>query len=129
MTATLDQAGFELGSGYDGPWQSGSADAELRQLLEQPALDCYWSSGDDVLLTRVAEVGAHVQSVAVARLDQLGFSELSENGGVRYVLEDATAAGATGESHFFRDGVWFATHWRGHGQYGYTADMIRTVFG
>lgn len=129
MTSTLEQMGFELGSDYEGPWQSGSADTELRELLDAPGLDCYWTDGEDALLTRVAEVGSHVQSVAVARLGELGFSELSENGGVRYVLEDETATGTNGESHFFRDGLWFATHWRGHGQYGYTADMILAVFG
>ena len=129
MTATLEQGGFELGSDYEGPLQSGTADPELGDLLEKPALDCYWVNGDDALLTRVTEVGPHVQSVAVTRLEQLGFSQLSENGGVRYVLEDETATGTNGESHFFREGLWFATHWRGHGQYGYTADMIGTVFG
>lgn len=133
MTLTLDQLGFELGSAYDGPWHVGSADEVLRAQLDSaatasPALDCHWTSDTAGLLTRVAEVDPQHQAAAIARLEQLDYTLLSEHGGVRYVAERQSASGATGESHFFRDGVWFATHWLDHGQYGYTADMVRSVF-
>lgn len=128
MSVTLGQLGFALDADYDGDWHSGSADTELRALLEDAQLDCYWSDGSAGMLTKVAEVGDQQQALAIARLEQLGFTQLEEHGGVRYFVENQSATGATGESHFFREGVWFATHWRVHGQYGYTADMVRTVF-
>lgn len=127
-TVTLEQLGFELSSEYDGPWHAGSADAELRALLDDSELDCSWTDEKAALLTRIAEVDPDEQSRALARLEALDFTRLTENGGVRYFVERTEATGATGESHFFRDGLWFATHWIGHGQYGYTADMVRSVF-
>ena len=128
MTVTLEQVGFELGSDYDGPWHAGSADGELRALLRDAELECHWTDDKAALLTHVAEVDEQQQSLAVQRLEGLGFTQLKEHGGVRYFVERQDATGPTGESHFFRDGVWFATHWLGHGQYGYTADMVRSVF-
>ncbi len=128
MTLTLEQLGFELGSGYEGPWHSGSADAELRALLHDAELDCHWTDEAAGLLTRVAEVDALEHAAAVTRLESLGFTQLTEHGGTRYFVEREAATGPTGESHFFREGVWIATHWLGHGQYGYTADMVRSVF-
>jgi len=131
MVATLNGVGLDLGSNWSGEPHSGSADAELRELLDDAALDCHWtadSAASPLLLTQVAEVSSHETELATARLDELGFSQLSESGGVRYVLEQRTGSEVSGESHFFRDGLWFATHWRGHGQYGYTADMVNSVF-
>ena len=131
MVATLNGVGLDLGSNWSGEPHSGSADAELRELLDDAALDCHWTAdaaASPLLLTQVAEVSSHETELATARLDELGFSQLSESGGVRYVLEQRTGSEVSGESHFFRDGLWFATHWRGHGQYGYTADMVNSVF-
>jgi hypothetical protein len=128
MTVTLEQIGFDLESGYDGEWHSGSADAELRALLADAELDCHWTQEQAGLLTRVAEVDDRERALAIDRLESLGFTQLSEHGGVRYFVERSAATGPTGESHFFREGLWFATHWLGHGQYGYTADMVRSVF-
>ncbi len=128
MTITLEQIGFELGSDYDGPWHAGSADAELRALLAGSDLECDWTDETAALLTKVTEVDPDTQARAIERLEGLGFTRLTEHGGVRYFVERSEATGPTGESHFFREGVWFATHWLGHGQYGYTADMARTVF-
>jgi hypothetical protein len=133
LTITLEQLSFELGSNYAGQLHSGSVDAELRALLDdaagtRPALDCHWTTPGTGLLTRVVEVDEQQQAAAAERLGQLGFTLLREHDGLRYVTEWQTAGGASGESHFFREGVWFATHWVGHGQYGYTADMVRSVF-
>jgi hypothetical protein len=133
MTVTLDQLGFTLSSRYDGPWHTGSADEQLRGQLDAAAADsrqlsCHWTSASAGLLTRVTEVDAQQLAAATARLEQLDSTLLSEHGGQRYVIERQGAAGATGESHFFREGVWFATHWLEHGQQGYTADMVRSVF-
>ena len=128
MSVTLEQIGFELRSEYDGPWHAGSADDELRALLADSDLECHWTDEKAALLTHVVEVDEQQQSLAMQRLEGLGFTRLSEHGGVRYFVERQDATGPTGESHFFRDGVWFATHWLGHGQYGYTADMVRSVF-
>jgi len=131
MAQTLRGVGLELGSEWDGPWSSGSADAELQRLLDDAELDCHWSQDDPLamaLLTQVTEISSHEAGIATARMQELGFNELSEHGGVRYVHEQRTGDGISGESHFFRDGLWFATHWRGHGQFGYTADMVQSVF-
>jgi len=131
MVATLTGVGLDLGADWGGDLASGSADAELRALLDEPALDCHWTgstAGSPLLLTQVAEISSHETDLATARLEQLGFNQLSELGGVRYVLEQRTGSQLTGESHFFREGLWFATHWQGHGQYGYTADMVNSVF-
>jgi len=131
MAATLQGVGLELGSDWDGALDSGTADAELQKLLDDAALDCHWSGDaatDPVLLTQVAQITSHETGLATARLEQLGFNQLSEHGGVRYVIEQRTGSGLSGESHFFREGLWFATHWSGHGQYGYTADMVNSVF-
>jgi hypothetical protein len=131
MAATLQGVGLSLGSDWEGALDSGTADAELQQMLDDATLDCHWSgttATSPVLLTQVTQISSHETGLATARLEQLGFNELSEHGGVRYVLEQRTGSGLSGESHFFRDGLWFATHWSGHGQYGYTADMVNTVF-
>ena len=128
MSVTLEQLGFELQPGYDGPWHAGSADAELRELLSGAELDCHWIDDSAGLLTRVAEVDEQQQALAVERIESLGFTRLTEHGGVRYFIERDAATGPSGESHFFREGVWFATNWLGHGQYGYSADMVRSVF-
>ena len=131
MASTLQGVGLTLGSGWSDELGYGSADAELQQMLDDAALDCHWT-GDTatspLLLTQVAQISSHETGLATARLAQLGFTELTELGGVRYVTEQRTDSGMTGESHFFRDGLWFATRWSGHGQYGYTADMVNSVF-
>lgn len=128
MSQTLSQLGFELGSGFEGDALPATTDAELREAIGDPDLDCYWWDGTTGLLTQITAVGEQQQSIAISRLETLGFTEVSEHGGVRYFIERSSATGASGESHFFRDGLWFATHWIGHGQYGYTADMVRSVF-
>lgn len=131
MVATLQGVGLDLGSDWRGDVDSGSADAELQALLGDAALDCHWTgdtAASPMLLTQVAQVSSHETGLAIARLEQLGFTPLSELGGVRYVIEQRIGSELSGESHFFRDGLWFATHWRGHGQYGYTADMVNSVF-
>jgi hypothetical protein len=133
MTVTLDQLGFELSARYDGPWHTGSSDEQLRAQLDAASVDstaltCHWTTETAGLLTHVAEVDAQHQAAAIERLEQLDYTRLSEHGGTRYFVERQSATGATGESHFFRDDLWFATHWLEHGQYGYTADMVRSVF-
>ena len=131
MVDTLAGVGLDLGSNWSGEPESGSADAELRMLLDDAALDCHWTTdaaASPLLLTQVAEVSSHETELATARLDELGFNQISELGGVRYVIEHRAGSEVSGESHFFREGVWFATHWSGHGQYGYTADMVNSVF-
>jgi len=131
MVTTLQGVGLDLGSDWTGDLDSGSADAELQTLLDDAALDCHWTgdtAASPLLLTRVAQISSHETGLATARLEQLGFNQLSELGGVRYVIEQRSGSELSGESHFFRDGLWFATHWRGHGQYGYTADMVNSVF-
>lgn len=102
-------------------------------LSEDAVLECFWVNEDDVesagLLTLVAEVDATEEELTIAALTDLGYTEIRELGGVRFVGQLPSDNGfTTGESHFLRDGVWFATRWYGYGPYGYTADMVTQVF-
>jgi hypothetical protein len=131
LTITLEGIGMQLGNEGEGDRHAGSTDPALRELLSGAELDCHWTDGvqgNAALLTRVAEIDSATEAAAIARLEELRFTQLSELGGIRYFVEENSATGATGESHFFREGVWFATRWYEHGQYGYTADMVRSVF-
>ena len=48
---------------------------------------------------------------------------------VRCIDQHEAEAGAWGESHFLREGVWIATGWVNAGPNGYTHDMVTTIFG
>ena len=131
MHVTLTGIGMTLDRTWEGAARAGSADDELHAMLADAELACHWTQTDPApaaLLTRVAELTAVQQEAAIARLDVLGYTKLTEHDGIRYFVEKTAATGPTGESHFFREGIWIATHWQGHGQYGYTADMVRAVF-
>lgn len=131
MHITLTGIGMKLDSTWEGEARAGSADDELHRMLADAELACHWTQTDPApaaLLTRVAELTDVETEAAIARLDALGFTKLTEHDGIRYFVENTAATGPTGESHFFREGIWIATHWQGHGQYGYTADMVRSVF-
>ncbi|TBN56075.1 hypothetical protein EYE40_00940 [Glaciihabitans arcticus] len=113
---------------------SGSGDQTLRELmLQRPLIECVWldSAGgkQSGVLTVVAEATPQLAAAVEQRASQLGLTRLSENGGQRWVTEGTDADGTkTGESHFLRDGLWFATRWYGQGPYGYTSDMVKRVF-
>jgi hypothetical protein len=133
-SAELVRAGMRLESEWNGSREPGSVDANLQRMLaEDTVIGCYWVHERDAeraaLLTLVAEVNGAEQEATAARLTELGYTKLSEHGGVRFVGQLPTEGGqSAGESHFLRDGVWFATRWYGHGPYGYTADMVDQVF-
>lgn len=132
MASQLKEAGLELTPNLIGPPRpvGGSTDETLRRLVaHNQQIECNWFGEAGVVLTVVAAPTASKIESALARLDQLGFTKTEEHGGVRFVVEHRAADGtAAGESHFLRDGLWFATRWRGFGPSGYTADMTRTVF-
>jgi len=115
--------------------ESGSSDELLRGLMvERPLVECVWldSAGGTQagVLTVIAEATVERAAAVEARAGQLGMTRLVENGGERWISEGRTEAGVrTGESHFLRDGLWFATRWYGYGPFGYTTDMSRQVFG
>lgn len=136
MTGTLTGAGLVLqplatNTRY---LQPGTTDPQLRTLLEPGELvECVWldnAGGEQSgVLTVVSAVNEAETDAAASRLVALKMTRLTEQGGVRFFVEGQDASGkAQGESHFFRDGLWFATRWYGYGPYGYTADMARTVF-
>lgn len=130
----LVRAGMRLESEWNGAREPGSDDAHLQRMLaEDTVIGCFWVHDRNeeraALLTLVAEVDGAEQEATVARLTDLAFTELSEHGGVRFVGQLPKEGGlSAGESHFLRDGVWFATRWYGYGPYGYTADMVGQVF-
>ena len=136
MKRVLTQAGLEVNSAWTGSRNlpAGSADEELLALLaEEDALGCFWldefGGADSALLTLLTGTTEQTTESAMARLTELGLTRREEHGGVRYFVESRDASGELhGESHFFREGLWFATRWYGTGQFGYTADMAQRVF-
>ena len=113
----------------------GTGDSRLgRTLAGVTETECYWLGADDPrasgVLTAAGEGRSRQLQLARDRLERLGHTRLREDGGIRYFQETVDADGVpTGESHFFRDGVWFATQWYGYGPRGYSADMAATVLG
>jgi hypothetical protein len=136
MKRVLAQSSLEVNSAWTGlrNLPGGSADTELLTLLAGgDRIECYWldefGGEDSAMLTVIAETTKAKTDAAVARLTELGLTRREENGGVRYFFETRDDDGELhGESHFFREGLWFATQWYGVGQFGYTADMALTIF-
>ena len=136
MKRVLTQAGLEVNSAWTGSRNlpAGSADEQLLALLaEEDALGCFWldelGGADSALLTLLADTTEETTESAMARLTELGLTRREEHGGVRFFVEARDGSGELyGESHFFREGLWFATRWYGPGQFGYTADMAQRVF-
>jgi len=117
------------------PHEVGSGDRRLRTLMgAESAKECYWvdekTAGQEAgVLTAIGFVTDGDRKAAEKRLRDLKMNRIEENGGVRYFGEDTDIGGRPiGESHFFRDDVWFATNWYGFGPRGYTASMVDHVF-
>lgn len=138
MRANVEGAGLALNPA----WASGTSaadsitDGTLRsQLSGLPQLSCRWltplGGGEVGVDTTVASVTSSQASAINARLASLGYTSISELGGVRYVWEVGESAESypMGESHIVRDGLYFGTHWLNYGPSGYTADMVHNVFG
>lgn len=98
----------------------------------QSAITCKWAAGgptDRGLFTDVAYISPLQMNELPARLQQLGQTCYEELQGTRCVYETTkTADGNAGESHFFRDGIWIATHWINAGPDGYTHDIVAALF-
>jgi hypothetical protein len=138
MRANVEGAGLALNPS----WASGTnaadsiADSNLRsQLSGLTKLSCRWlnpaGGGEVGVDTTVASVTSSQATAINSRLASLGYSSITELGGVRYVWEVGYSADSypQGESHLVRDGLYFATHWLNYGPSGYTADMVHNVFG
>ena len=112
----------------------GTNDSRLLELLEGAiVLECDWHESDGGvdagIRSSIAVVDDEVTAAAIQRILRLRMTGLDELDGVRYFTEGVDAQGRpAGESHFFRDGLWFATQWHGHGPRGYTAGLVRNVF-
>ena len=136
ITRDLDDKGLALTARWTATTlpKAGSLDPELRDLLSTTTvMECYWLQPNDKtdrgILTAIGSVDSRESRNAVTRAVELGMTKSKELGGTRYYLQETDAAGnPQGESHFFRDGLWFATRWWGYGPYGYTADMAEHVF-
>ena len=135
MRAALSRQGLTLATSLSGAEKArpGSADRQLRALMRNhDSLDCYWLDEDGgeraAVLTRALEPGHRVTTKAKARLIALDFTEQRDEHGVRYFIESSSGAEPSGESHYLREGVWFATHWYGVGPRGYTNHMVDNVF-
>lgn len=141
MRATLEGSGATLNpqwwlDAYDPGSRAGVIDSELQAILMTlPRIECAWVpweiGSEWGLTTAVAVVTDEQASQVNARLAALGYNANAELGGDRYVLqEDATDYSlAYGESHIIREHLWFATSWVELGPSGYTADIVKQVFG
>lgn len=137
MHRALAESELEVNSVWTGSRNlpPGSADKDLLILLAgDDALHCFWldefGGEESALLTVLTETTEAESQAAITRLTELGLTRREEQGGVRFFFEKRDASNELhGESHFFRDGLWFATRWYGVGQFGYTADMAQAVFG
>jgi hypothetical protein len=132
MVDTLAGEGLELTT--VGVASGGTDDGALLELLDGAVvLECEWRETDggveSGIRSSIVLVDPARQAAAMERVRDLRMTRLDELGGTRYFVEREDAEGrASGESHFFRDGLWFATQWYGHGPYGYTADIARGIF-
>ena len=135
MVATFAEARMEVNQDWTGSREApaGTADPGLRVMLEpKTSLDCFWldanGGADAAVLTSVAVVSPAENALIADRLVELGFAQQNDRGGTRYFVEHTVRGETVGESHFLRDGVWFATNWYGFGPWGYTGHMVDQVF-
>jgi hypothetical protein len=117
-----------------GAIQYGTGDLGLETVLEATAsVSCIWakeSGGGDVgLTTNVAEITEAQRTSVTERMSTIGYTCYEELRGLRCVTETNAEAGSWGESHFLREGLWFATKWVNTSPEGYTHDMVATAFG
>jgi hypothetical protein len=137
MKNTIHGAGLTLNPSWsDGQPSYGLSltDDTLRgQLATLPQLKCKWLSpeggGEVGIETTIAVVDSSAAAGITSRLASLGYTAISELGGVRYVWQSPATSDsdAYGESHIVVGGLWFATHWLSYGPSGYTADVVNTV--
>jgi hypothetical protein len=143
FSASLKQQMEAAGLVLNPSWSVGEpsyglaiTDSNLRGQLESlPQLKCRWlspSGGGEVgIETTIAVVTPSQASGVNSRLASLGYTPLTELGGVRYVWEKKATSTSDphGESHIVLGDLWFATHWLNYGPMGYTADVVTTVMG
>ncbi|WP_022893906.1 hypothetical protein [Agromyces subbeticus] len=121
---------LEPGSGV----RLGSTDDTAVELLEaNAAVTCTWASpaggSDRGLTTNAATVSEAERAAMLAHFGEKGYVCYEELEGTRCVIETAPSPdGQSGESHFFRDDVWIATHWVNAGPDGYTHDIVAAIF-
>lgn len=110
-----------------------SSDPELLAELEATAkVTCVWaqeSGGSDLgLTTNVAKITPEQRESALGFMTERGDECYEELSGTRCISERNDDGASWGESHFFRDDVWIATHWVNSGPDGYTHDIINTLW-
>ncbi|SFR79459.1 hypothetical protein SAMN05428970_2558 [Agromyces sp. CF514] len=113
-------------------WSSNEAANGV--LASERAVTCIWGNpaggSDRSLVTVVAPIDVPMEASMPLSLASDGFECYEELDGVRCVSETPPSDdGQSGESHFFRDGVWIATRWSNAGPDGYTHDIVTAIFG
>jgi hypothetical protein len=112
----------------------GSRDDTAVGVLESTThLTCKWGhpngGSDRGLTTNVLAVAAQQAVDLRAHFEAVGYSCYDELEGIRCVVEtEPTDDGQSGESHFFREGIWIATLWVNAGPEGYTHDIVAALF-
>jgi hypothetical protein len=122
-------------------WTTDPA-ADVRQGADDPALlavinttdrlTCRWGSpagpSGAGVSTNVVWVTPEQAATVTQRLAELGMDCYEELGGLRCIVQGDANGDSFGQSHFVRDGIWLATHWLNAGPYGYTHDMVATIW-
>jgi hypothetical protein len=136
MANTIKAKSLVLNPAWSKTQSPGPAtlDSKLAAVLKvAQGINCYWLSpqgGSGVgIVTRVVHVTPAQSATIIARMKALHWSVIAENGGHRWYYSHSDPNGTFGESHFVRADVWFATRWLEYGPNGYTADMVKKVFG
>lgn len=129
MFATLEKGG-PLNDETIAEEPASTTPAVAALLADLPGLRCSWGqAGEFAIITEVKQVTAEQSAAALAALRAADFSCYAEAGGTRCVVQDDSEGGSSGQSHFLRENVWLATDWLNWPQAGYTADMVRTLWG
>lgn len=119
----------------------GTFDPDLAKILSSdPGLLCDWTKasgpGEVFLITQVRKVDAATQQAALARM-----TDLASDPDTGWTCTDYTAGrwclvntndgtgNVSGESHFFRDGLWIASDWVNAGPETYTPLLVTRIFG
>jgi hypothetical protein len=129
MFATLEKGG-PLNDETIAEEPASETPAIAALLADLPGLRCSWGqAGEFAIITEVKQVTAEQSAAALAALKAAKFSCYAESGGTRCVVQEDSEGGSMGQSHFLRENVWLATDWLNWPQAGYTADMVRTLWG
>lgn len=117
----------------NGPFWGSNDTGAVTVLEATTRLTCAWvgsnGGGDVGIITNLAQLTSEQEASTATYLESTGQACFEELGGIRCVVGWNSEAGDSGESHFFREGIWSATRWSNVVADGYTRDIASTLFG